>query len=258
MKISLVYASVAVLVLTLFANVVWAKAPVNVSAGVHNLSINTFDPTGAGREFMYASNIDEICVFCHTPHGGTLDGPLWNRNDATPASWSHYQTATLAALGVLSSRAPNNESMLCLSCHDGSVGVYRVINVPNNAPTNPIESWTGNPNVEIVGLDGLAGARIGGAPMIPGEGMATGNLTDDHPISFSYNVVWNAYDSAGRTDLRQASDAINSGVQFFGPNNNLECSSCHDPHADQSIPEYSSFLITSNSGSKLCLACHVK
>lgn len=251
----IVKTGLAASLLVLAAVSAWAKAPVGVSKGVHNLSSGATDPYGRTQ---YMSNADEICVFCHTPHSGTLDGPLWNRNDATPASWQHYNTATLTALGVSTSRTPNNESMLCLSCHDGSIGVFRVINVPNTAPTNPIVSLYGNdPTVEIAGVDGLAGARIGGAPF-QGDGAGTGNLTDDHPISFSYDDVHTAYVNAGRSDLNSAATAVSRGARFFGAANNLECSSCHDPHADVTIPEYSTFLITSNSGSKLCLACHAK
>jgi predicted CXXCH cytochrome family protein len=33
----------------------------------------------------------------------------------------------------------------------------------------------------------------------------------------------------------------------------VECASCHDPHNDKAL-----FLRISNSGSALCLACHVK
>lgn len=255
MKSTVISVGAFFLVLISLAGFAWAKAPVGVSKGVHNLSYSSSEPFGRTQ---YISNVDEVCVFCHTPHGGSLDGPLWNRNDATPAAWSHYTTATLTALGVSSSRAPNNESMLCLSCHDGSVGVFRVINIPNNAPTDPIVSRYGSDStVEIAGLDGMAGARIGGAPF-QGDGGGEGKLNDDHPISFSYNAVYGVYNAAGRTDLRLAADAVARGVQFFGATNNLECSSCHDPHADVTVPGYDTFLITSNSGSKLCLACHVK
>jgi len=34
----------------------------------------------------------------------------------------------------------------------------------------------------------------------------------------------------------------------------VECSSCHDPHDNT----YGSFLVEDNSGSALCLRCHVK
>lgn len=253
MKNSVALSSAFFLVLILFAGSVFAKAPVGVAKGVHNLSATSNEPYG---RIQYVSNNDEICVFCHTPHSGSLDGPLWNRPDAAPGGgWSHYNTATLETLGVLANRVPNNESMLCLSCHDGSVGVFRVINVPPTDPgeTNPIEDqFGGNPDVEI---SGFPGGRIGASVNVPD---GTGDLSDDHPISFSYNNVWTEYNNNGRTDLRQATQAMSYGVQFFGPSNNLECSSCHDPHADVTVPGYDTFLITTNSGSKLCLACHIK
>ncbi|MHB8707540.1 MAG: cytochrome c3 family protein [Desulfuromonadales bacterium] len=252
MKNSVISISVFFLILMAFSGFAWGKAPVGVSKGVHNLSTSSADPWG---RIQYISNNDEICVFCHTPHSGSLNGPLWNRPAASPASWSHYNTATLTAVGVSASRIPNNESMLCLSCHDGSVGVFRVINVPPTEPgeTNPIEDqFGGNAAVEI---SGFPGGRIGATVDVPD---GTGDLSDDHPISFSYADVWTEYNNNSRNDLRLASQAITYGVQFFGSDNRLECSSCHDPHADVTVPGYDSFLITTNSGSKLCLACHIK
>lgn len=53
----------------------------------------------------------EICIYCHTPHNGSADAPLWNRNavDAT----IFYSSDTFDAIAGSSGR-------LCLSCHDGS------------------------------------------------------------------------------------------------------------------------------------------
>ena len=46
------------------------SGPSKVSVGSHNLS------TSGPSPFGYNTDEDQICVFCHTPHGGTLDGPL--------------------------------------------------------------------------------------------------------------------------------------------------------------------------------------
>jgi predicted CXXCH cytochrome family protein len=39
-------------------------------------------------------------------------------------------------------------------------------------------------------------------------------------------------------------------------NGNVECTSCHNPHVQNIDPNNSNFLVISNSGSQLCLACH--
>src|SRR5579864_3742814 len=82
--------------------------------GMHNLSL----PSGAS---VYSQG-SLGCTFCHAPHSG-LGGntPLWNQKLSTQtytpytSTTYHQQGNTQPTLGVTSS--------LCLSCHDGTVGV---------------------------------------------------------------------------------------------------------------------------------------
>ena len=237
----------------------------DVSVGSHNLS------TSGPSPFGYNTDEDSICVFCHTPHGGTLDGPLWNRGSAIEgfeggAGWIHYNSATLSTnlQGLSTSRPPSPESMLCLSCHDGSLSVNHVINAPNDREGAPILSdSTNNPDTKIIDFFGDPGARIGGKRGFGTSGN-TGDFSDDHPFSFSYtNVLASDEYQAGNAKentLWNEGTAVANGVQFFGgSSNNVECSSCHDPHVNhKDNPEYSPFLIMPNTGSALCLACHRK
>jgi predicted CXXCH cytochrome family protein len=147
-----------------------------------------------------------------------------------------------------------------MSCHDGSISVFHVINTPNGR-TAPIQhDQSNNPNTTIVDFFGNPGARIGGE--FGDNSAETGFLTDDHPISFSYTAVEGSPEyqlGAKANKLHTLNDATINGVRFFGPTNRVECSSCHDPHVNYiDNPEYTPFLITSNSGSALCLACHQK
>ncbi len=252
--------STILIVLMLSASLSWAKGPAGVANGLHNLSASGVDPYfgGAPGSSLYATDEDAICVFCHTPHSGSLTGPLWNRSDPTSA-WSHYNSATMSSLIVDPSRAPNDESMLCLSCHDGSISVNHLLNTPNDR-TTAIKTTFGNDfNTEIIGLAGAATARIGSTFAGAAD---TGDLSDDHPISFSYSQVEQSGDYQGGAkdgQLHDTASAVSNGVRFFTANNNLECSSCHDPHVDYlNNPEFGPFLIMSNSGSALCLACHIK
>jgi hypothetical protein len=253
------------------------KGQANVTNTVHNLSVTApADPYFFPTSF-YRTNEDEVCIFCHTPHGGSLDGPLWNRSNPTSA-WTHYNSATLSApLQALSAtRAVGSESLLCLSCHDGSISVEHIINTSNDIGL-PKNAGSSGSDTKIVG--GIVPmARIGAGPYNPSTGTGdpaegTGDLSDDHPISFSYDAVrWSVeYDTGAKAgQLRDAgtpgsvdmATAVGRGVKFFPPGNRLECSSCHDPHVDYSASsgqtDYAPFLITPNTGSALCQACHIK
>ncbi len=224
------------------------RGTAKVSNTVHNLSAS-----GPGWS-LYRTNETEICIFCHTPHGGDNTGPLWNRNIPGAASFTTYDSSTLSA-EVAGVTTINPESLLCLACHDGGLSVNHLLNYNT---VNPIlNAGTSDPNTTIVGTPG-ANPRIGGAP---GAENSTGQLGDDHPISFSYNTVLTEYGVSGKGGLHTVLAAETAGVQFFGgAAARVECSSCHDPHVDYEVssPTYYPFLIMPNDGSALCLACHDK
>jgi hypothetical protein len=139
--------------------------------------------------------------------------------------------------------------------------VEHIINSSNDIGL-PKNAGSSNSDTRIVG-GFVPMARIGAGPTDPAEG--TGDLSDDHPISFSYDAVRGSvvYDTGAKAgQLRDVNIALSRGVKFFPPGNRLECSSCHDPHVDYSASsgqtDYSPFLITPNTGSALCQACHSK
>ena len=170
---------VQLLVLLTCAGLVMAKGTPGVANTVHNLA-----STNPLLHSYTADNVDEICVFCHTPHGGSLATPLWN-HDLPVNAFTHYNSPTLTShlQGLSSARLVNDESLLCMSCHDGSVAVDHLTNEPNTLGGAPITIFFGNTNVEIISGFGAATARIGENTLAPG---GTGDLSDDHPISFSY------------------------------------------------------------------------
>lgn len=223
----------------------FALGPQNVSNTVHNLNATP----------MYSTDSPEVCVFCHTPHG-TNATPLWNR-DIPTGTWQFYDSVTLTSV-VANVASVSNESLMCLSCHDGSIATNRVINPPNglsgvNAP-QPTNNMSGDGY--IVGIPGVYN-RIGAGPSDP---FGSGDLSDDHPISFDYNAV---LISGEDTELQALNVAQTAGVRFFPLGSSteyrVECSSCHDPHVDYGTnPQYSPFLVMSNAGSNLCKACHNK
>lgn len=256
----------------LFIALAWAtpslavRGPQNIANTPHNLSSSS--PT-----LQYGStNEEEICIFCHTPHGGSLDGPLWNKNPTT-TTFTHYTSATLSTK-VADSRGAENvfkESLLCLTCHDGSISMYNVINTSNRTGGQP------EPGA-FFGFDGkmpifdasLQGAKTGAGRNADGTvSDVSHDLSDDHPISFFYEAVRNDSAKTNTQNLRTIGEVETAGARFFPQNGadadkRVECGSCHDPHVDYGFfgvggdEAYAPFLITPNDGSKLCLACHIK
>ena len=219
------------------------KGPPGVSAGSHNLSSLSPNPG-------YQTDEPEICVFCHTPHGASSAGPLWNK-PLPSGSFTHYTVDMVNNSDPLEdpSRAVSAQSLLCLSCHDGTASVNTVINLPNTRSTPIVTSMNGEANNPI--FPGFMGS--------PYQPVLDTDLTNDHPISFSYDTAKADLNLAPK--LRTVGQAQTAGVRFFGAGNYVECSTCHDPHVDYSAsgdPAYTPFLITPNSSSALCLACHIK
>lgn len=153
----------------------------NVASTRHNLS-----SSGLYSVKSSTQTDTQICAFCHTPHGAnitTVSGPLWNRN-TSGKSYTRYTSSSLDANTITDGflDQPAGSSMLCLSCHDGMVALGDV-NVLNGVST----SMT------------LSGTNSGKMPV--GTGTLTGftrvldtNLTNDHPISITFNDTLAAQD----------------------------------------------------------------
>ncbi|MEI8290395.1 MAG: cytochrome c3 family protein [Verrucomicrobiota bacterium] len=196
-------------VLGFAATAALAQGPVSIVNSRHNLSLSSPGDVHATAE-------TDICIFCHTPHGATTDGPLWNHKMST-ATYKPYSSPTLKAVVG----QPNGSSRLCLSCHDGTVAL------------------------------GLVGSRPGGILMNNATPTGLNNvgidLSGDHPVSFTYDATL----AAAKGSLRDPS-ALPPEVTL-DRNGQLQCTSCHDPHNAQ----YGNFLVMDNTGSKLCVSCHV-
>jgi predicted CXXCH cytochrome family protein len=202
-------------------------------AGIRN-SKHDFSSSGGGGIWA-SSTVDQVCIFCHTPHRAVAnDPPLWNRNNPTQ-SFTLYGSPTLNATPA----QPTASSRACLSCHDGSIAIDAFV-VGRLGPTNMMALgdvyYPGSPY-------GQGGPNIGenysGNPNV-------NNLANDHPISFVYDQTLAAADG----ELR---DPLNLPLPLF--NTRLECATCHEVHATTTFPK---MLRVSNQGSALCLTCHLK
>ena len=216
----------------------------------HDLSyLLTVDPVMSDVYNQY----NEVCVYCHTPHSAnsSIDAPLWNRN--TPAGpYNLYNSSTM-------DNPPDSVSdisLVCLSCHDGTIAVDEIINAPGPG-ANLDGPWYGFSNAPIhykmntpLRIPNCAFCHGGLGIYQPRAGdhrpsYLTTDLSDDHPISTTYP-----------TDQPTQFNAISNGRVDTLPlfSGKVECASCHNVHN----PALTPFLRTSNSESGLCTTCHIK
>ena len=259
-------------VVLMVATMLPQEAIAGIALTKHNLGTsgtgtNTFSGTG------------EICVFCHTPHGGDTSAsvPLWNRTLPAANTFTTYNSLGTSSLdGTI---APvGSVSIACLSCHDGTQAMNVMINAPGSGLTGDATftggAWTG---------PALTASPVGslGYASIVNIGK---DLKNDHPVGVQYGgggqnattpagafndpdfkatttatlngqlVWWVDTGTTGRqkTDMMLYSrnePTVTGGNQPF-----VECASCHDPHTSAQP----TFLRIANTGSAVCLACHDK
>jgi predicted CXXCH cytochrome family protein len=201
-----------------------------------------------------ADTLNRICIFCHAPHnayrlasapGGAGPQapvefdylPLWNHTLQNNLAYIMYengpgapQNGPKASQAILNGMVPNSTSLLCLSCHDGSVAV----NSWGNA--DQVSQSTGTTTIApsyVIGLD-----------------MYLGN---HHPIGFDYDTVQLA-DTEIRSSATQMTRTSTISDHLY--NGTLQCGSCHDVHNKGNSGE--KLLWRSDQNSELCLTCHDK
>lgn len=181
----------------IFSVIVWlasgiCDAGAAISNTRHNLGVNA---TAASKNKLTVGT-DEICVFCHTPHGAsstTAAPPLWNKNLQTVAA----TYTTYASLGSVTIDAPQilspvgSVSVACLSCHDGTQAMDNLINAPGSGggditgggPLGLSYTWSSAVGT-TADADGKLTANIaGGGTSVTKLGT---DLTNDHPIGLEY------------------------------------------------------------------------
>lgn len=159
----------------------------SASAGsIVNTRHNLGSPTGPNS----TTGTAEICIFCHTPHGGDNSAPvpLWNKQLSPSSQFSTYDqlgTSTLdAAVGDVGS-----VSLACLTCHDGTQAIDNIINAPGSGgyaadgggTNGQAWAWTSDGTLTTEGQFQNS-VDVGGANI-----WAIGtDLTNDHPVSMQY------------------------------------------------------------------------
>lgn len=198
----------------IFLSVIAHAAFASVATTKHNLSISGTGPIRASTE-------PQVCIFCHTPHNADASAPLWNREAPAQSYIPYNSTTAKAVIGQ-----PTGASILCLSCHDGTVALGKVL----------------SRNADIIMANGET-------VMPEGDTRLGTDLSDDHPISFQYTVALVA-----QRNGELAQPASLTGAVKLDANGQMQCTSCHDAHNNTN----GKFLVVSNQGGALCETCHLK
>jgi predicted CXXCH cytochrome family protein len=179
----------------------------------HNLSVS-------GTGTVKATTEAQSCLFCHAPHNASPIAPLWNRSNPGSVYTPYTSSTSQSHPGQ-----PTGASLLCLSCHDGTIALGDVLS-----------------RTTRIGM-------AGGVTTLPAGTSNLGtDLSDDHPISFAYTATL----AASRGEL--ANPATLTGKVKLDAGGQLQCTSCHDPHDDTN----GKFLVIPNQASALCQTCHLK
>ena len=197
-------------VLYLFLIYIIASNGVNgqsVTQSKHNLSFS-------GLKTVKSAGNSEICIFCHTSHTSNPKAPMWNQK-ISGTIYTLYDSSTLDA----KPGQPDGTSILCLSCHDGTIAL-------GNTLTN-------------------SNSRLSLAVNKEQRGNLGTDLSDDHPISFVYDKDLTIEDT-------RLKDPASLAKHVLDNNEKMQCTSCHDPHKDLE----GNFLKISNKFSNLCFSCH--
>jgi len=196
------------LALLLASLLAWSPpALANLAATKHNLT-----PSGTGT--FKTPEATGLCVFCHTPHNANTSRALWNRA-FSGATYTLYTSSTLKAVPT----QPTGSSRLCLSCHDGTLAMGNLLRPPG-------------------GVQFTLGK-------ITGAGLIGTDLSDDHPISFTYDSQL----AADRGEL--VSPAGAPGALHLDADGQVQCTSCHDAHVDRT-----NFMRMDPIEGALCTTCH--
>lgn len=199
-------------------------------------------------------DLHEPCAICHTPHSGTGEYPLWNR-DQGAQTYTLYDSPSYDMRPIAQPQSP---SSLCLVCHNGVFS--SLVNYPGPG-SHAAEQYDYEMNPTFWAMLGT-------------------NLTDEHPISFSYNPSLdednNGFPAAanfgGTLGTRKWIPSVNgpaNAYPLYGSDGlQFECATCHSVHdtvqyngkllvGGKSVGTQVFFLRNTNAVSEMCADCHI-
>jgi predicted CXXCH cytochrome family protein len=193
-------------------------------AALAQTHLQTTDVLGAHDFSSTASPLHgpnaNACSYCHIPHRGLSSTPLWNQTLSTQP-YTTYTSPTSQNVGT--QPALGKTSVLCLSCHDGTVAVGQTVAIGTLKMTGT--------NTSIIGT----------------------KLEGSHPFSLQLPIKDAAHLVPELVGSQTTTDATKAVHLVDG---NIECNTCHNVHIQSIDKKAPKFLVRDNAGGKLCLSCH--
>lgn len=253
-----------------------ATAGVGINGTVHDLRRHNTLINSGYNSANPDDYLDRLCIFCHAPHhayrlstaGATGTGPLAPADYTYLPLWNHTVTTTVFVPynngpdqpvdGPKHAQSTDTDifdaigasSLLCLSCHDGTIAV----NEYGHDPQDSRSQSSGGISIDEQ-------YRIGD----------DGYLANHHPIGFDYDATQAVDTEIFNADIgfydhdNDTSNGCAVGVTFPLPQEpirnflwggKMECTSCHAVHNKGNSGE--KLLYVSDQNSNLCFSCHDK
>ena len=235
------------------------------STGAHFQTTNANTADAQANDLTGGGGTSEVCIFCHTPHHGATNAPLWNKGSGAAATYTTYGST----VGGSSISTVGAATLACLSCHDGVNTFDVLVNWPGKGSAGSNDS-AGTTDMGWVFYEGgktdAEDGQMGMSMMTIRLNLGT-DLTNDHPVSVDFMGAVSSSDYTGsRASLRASTTVIstitmtsdafsvadfdNTDSATTGTNiwavggyvdadatitdilrsGKVECSSCHDPH----------------------------
>lgn len=227
-------------IIAFYSQQAWAEHGI-ISSCVSDINCPKEDVVNTKHNFAHnrdivAQGTTEICVFCHTPHGGntSLPGgapagtaPLWNRMLPEGSKYTPYSSPNFDLAGTNPGQ-PKGVSLACLSCHDGTIALDALINAPGSGGYFGSNSGQGaGPGTHALQTNGdfsnwgpfidangtlsedpnsVSAETPTGRPPVPFPNLGT-DLSDDHPIGMEIPA------SDPQFDRVRASVDLDGGVE---------------------------------------------
>ena len=185
-----------------------------------------------------------LCNYCHVAHkfasevganGATIPSTLlWNHTLSSSTAYTVYSSWTQKATDIASLQPTgtnadiNNPSIMCMSCHDGTVAL-------NSTYTGAIGSvGTGMPSDRVIN---------------------PADVNKTHPVNFTYDsTLANAAGMRVPAGTNGVDNNTNPVVPLFG--GKMQCATCHEPHTNSRLLFRTFAQVYTTTNGSWCLYCH--